>query len=356
MKTRERIYVCHTFYHVYITVLKECNQKPEHRGKATLVLSTMSNDFGDLKERAQKSGLFEEVIEFHEKEESFFPQLAKHRVDRGNILLNMYHRILYTKKLGKLQEPYIPVDFKQYGDIYVYCDSDPIGYYLSYKKIYYHALEDGLNCIMYYDTARYDNRGHFSLKAKFSAWNLIFIQNGYGKYCLDMEVNNISCLKYSCPKYIEVPREELVKGIKEEDKLTIISIFMKDTKTLLEQIDSEEKKDKVLILSEPLCDLETRKQIFKDIVKEYGHNAVVYIKPHPRDHLDYKKLFPDEIVIEGKFPMEVMNFIPGIRWNKVISVITVTDAITCTEEVVFLGRDFLDKYEEPSIHRQNEYI
>lgn len=356
MKTRERIYVCHTFYHVYITVLKECNQKPEHRGKATLVLSTMSNDFGDLKERAQKSGLFEEVIEFHEKEESFFPQLAKHRVDRGNILLNMYHRILFTKKLGKLQEPYIPVDFKQYGDIYVYCDSDPIGYYLSYKKIYYHALEDGLNCIMHYDTARYDNRGHFDLKAKFSEWNLIFIQNGYGKYCLDMEVNNISCLKYPCPKYIEVPREELVEGIKEEDKLIIISVFMKDTKTLLEQIDSEEKKDKVLILSEPLCDLETRKKIFKDIVKEYGHNAVVYIKPHPRDHLDYKKLFPDEVVIEGKFPMEVMNFIPGIRWNKVISVITVTDAITCAEEVVFLGRDFLDKYEEPSIHRQNEYI
>ena len=139
-------------------------------------------------------------------------------------------------------------------------------------------------------------------------------------------------------------------------KLYFISIFMKDTKSLLEQINSGNEKEKVLILSEPLCDLTTREQIFKDIVKECGENAAVYIKPHPRDHLDYKKLFPDQVVIEGKFPMEVMNFIPGIRWNKVISVITVTDAITCAKEVVFLGRDFLDKYEEPSVHRQNEYI
>ena len=62
------------------------------------------------------------------------------------------------------------------------------------------------------------------------------------------------------------------------------------------------------------------------------------------------------MVIQGKFPMEVMNFIPGIRWDKVVSVLTVTDAITCAKEVLFLGRDFLDNYEAPEIHRQNEYI
>ena len=138
MKRKERVYVCHTFYHVYITVLKECNLAPQKRGGATLILSTMSNDFGNWKERAMSSGLFEEVWEYHEKEESFFPQLSKHRIDRGNLILNMFHRICYTKKLGKLQEEFVPVNFKEYKDIYVYCDSDPIGYYLSYKKIHYH--------------------------------------------------------------------------------------------------------------------------------------------------------------------------------------------------------------------------
>jgi len=354
---KERIYVCHTFYHVYITILKECNLAPDKRGGATLVLSKMSNDFGNLKERAEKSGLFEEVLEFDEKEEFFFPELKKYHVDKGNIVLNMLARMKYTKMLGKLQEPYVPVNFKEYGDIYVFCDSDPIGYYLSYKKIYYHALEDGLDCIKSYDTARYDNRGHFGLKAKLASWNWIFIQNGYGKYCLDMEVNNIACLPYPCEKYIEKSREELVQGIREEDKLLLVSVFMENVDGLMEQITAGDvAKEKVLLLSEPLCDLETRERIFKDIIEEYAKGGEVFIKPHPRDHLDYKEKFKEQIVIEGKFPMEVMNFIPGIRWRKVISVFTMLDAINNTDEKLFLGEDFMDKYEAPELHRQNEMI
>lgn len=357
MSRKERIYVCHTFYHVYVTILKECNLPKECRGGATLVLSKMSNDFGNLKERALASGLFEDVVEFDEKEEGFFPELKKYHVDRGNLVLNMINRIILTKKLGKLQEPYVPVNFEEYKDIYVFCDSDPIGYYLSYKKIYYHALEDGLNCILHYDAARYDNRGHFELKAKFAEWNLIFIQNGYAKYCIDMEVNDIECLKYKCPKYIEQSRKELVDNIKEEDKLMIISIFMENPKQLLGQLEKANPDlDKVLVLTEPLCDLGTRERIFRDIVNRYGENADVFLKPHPRDVLNYEEKFQDQFVIQGKFPMEVMNFIPGIRWNKVISVLTVTDAITCADEVLFLGRDFLDHYEDPAVHRQNEYI
>ena len=354
---KERIYVCHTFYHVYIAVLKECNLPLEKRGAATLVLSTMSNDFGNLKERAKKSGLFEDVVEYEEKEDTCFPELMKYHVDRGNIVINMLARMKYTKMLGKLQEPYIPVDFKEYGDVYVFCDSDPIGYYLSYKKIYYHALEDGLDCIKYYDTARYDNRGHFELKAKLASWNWIFIQNGYGKYCLDMEVNNIACLPYPCEKYVEQPREELVKGIREEDKPMLVSIFMEKLDTLMEQIEqSDASKEKVLLLSEPLCDLETRERLFRDIIQEYASGAQVYIKPHPRDVLDYKDKFKEQIVIEGKFPMEIMNFIPNIRWNKVITVFTVPDSIKNADEILFLGEDFMDKYEAPELHRQNESI
>ena len=354
---KERIYVCHTFYHVYITILKECNLPFERRGGATLILSKMSNDFGNLKERARECGLFEEVLEFDEKEESFFPELKKYHKDRGNIVFNMLARIKYTKLLGKLQEPFVPVDFKEYGDIYVFCDSDPIGYYLSYKKIYYHALEDGLDCIKSYDTARYDNRGHFELKAKLASWNWIFIQNGYGKYCLDMEVNQISCLPYPCKKYIEKSRKELVRGIREEDKILLVSVFMENVDLLMEQIAAgDPSKEKVLLLSEPLCDLETRERLFRDIIRDYGNGREVFIKPHPRDLLNYKEKFQNQIVIEGKFPMEIMNFIPGIYWEKVISVFTMLDAIENTKEKIYLGEDFMDKYEDPMLHRQNEMI
>lgn len=75
---KERIYVCHTYYHVYVTCLKELALPKERQGRATLVLSTMSNDFGNLKERADRCPLFEEVVMFDEKEDTFFPELAKY--------------------------------------------------------------------------------------------------------------------------------------------------------------------------------------------------------------------------------------------------------------------------------------
>ena len=180
---KERIYVCHTFYHVYVTCLKELSLRARTReaSGATLVLSKMSNDFGDLKSRAKECGLFDEVIEFDEKNYTFFPELVELKKDRGGIVSNMLQRIKFCKRSGALLEPYVPVDFAQYKDIYVFCDSDPIGYYLSWKKLRYHAVEDGLDCLRYRDTAREDNRGHFALKAWFSRLGLIFIQNGYGK-------------------------------------------------------------------------------------------------------------------------------------------------------------------------------
>ncbi len=378
---KKRIYICHTFYHVYIACLKELNKDKAQWGEASLMLSKMSNDFGNLKSRAEKTGLFAEVIEFDEKEESFFPELAPLKRDTGNLIKNMLQRIRFTKKFGKLLAPYVPVDLRQYRDIYVFCDSDPIGYYLSTHRIYYHALEDGLDCIRYYDTARYDNRGHFGLKAWMAAHNLIFIQNGYSKYCLDMEVNDISVLQYPCPKYIEKPRKELTEHLNAQAKDILVSVFIENKDELVAALresvatdptatdafadaDGDIQTDKaaarILILTEPLCDLETRERIFRDIIAEYaaidGKQTVVMLKPHPRDVLDYGKLFPEHIVLDGKFPMEILNYVEGLVFDKVISVFTVPHAILFAKEKVFLGEDFMDKYEAPEIHRQNEQI
>lgn len=356
---KERIYVCHTYYHVYVTCLKELALPKERQGKAALVLSAMSNNFGNLKERAEKCGLFEEVVMFDEKEDVFFPELKKYHTDRGNLVINMLARIRYTKLFGRLEKAYVPVDFKQYRDIYVFCDSDPIGYYLSYEKIYYHALEDGLNCIQYYDTARYDNRGHFGLKAWMAAHNLIFIQNGYGKYCLDMEINDKSVVPYPCKKYIEEPRAKLVERLTRKDQDLLIRLFIENMDGLLEQLKNG-AEDKVLVLTEPLCALDVRKKLFSDVIEEYGvidgKKGQVMIKPHPRDVLDYRKEFPQYIVLNAMFPMEILNFIPGLRFRRVVSVATVPNGIQFAGEVVFLGEDFLDKYEEPMLHRQNEQI
>ena len=353
-----RIYVCHTFYHVYVTFLKELSLPPEEQGQAFLVLSKMSNNFEDLKSRVENVGLFHSVIEFDEKRDDFFPQLAKWRRGTGSFVGNLLYRIRFTREYARLEEPYIPVDFRKYKDIYVYCDSDPIGYYLNQNKIYYHAVEDGLNCIKNLDAARYDNRGFFELKRFLSQYlNLIFIQNGYGKYCLDMEVNDISAIRYPCPKYIEKPRQDLVDRLTEEDKEKILDAFIKDKVKLDKQIEEAgELGDKILILTEPLCTLDVREQIFRDIIGMFEKEGTVFLKPHPRDELDYQHLFSEYPQFDRTLPMEILNFLPGLRFKKVVGVLTELKGIQFADENVYLGEDFLDAYEDPAIHRENEQI
>lgn len=356
--SKDRIYVCHTYYHVYVTFLKELKLSPERRGGATLVLSRMSCDFENLKARVESTGLFAEVLEFDEKHESFFPELAKWRQGTGNFLGNLWRRIRFTRRYAKLQEPYIPVDFGEYRDVYVYCDSDPIGYYLNQKHIYYHALEDGLNCLKNFDAARYDNRGHFGLKAFLSRrLNLIFVQNGYGKYCLDMEVNDISAIQYPCPRYIEEPRQALADRLTEEDRRTILQAFIRDRETLERRIaESSAAGDQILILTDPLCTLDVRERIFRDIIHRYEKEGTIFIKPHPRDELDYRKIFGEYPQFDATVPMEVLNFFPGLRFRKAVAVLTEVKAIRFADEIVRLGEDFMDLYEDPLIHRQNEQV
>ena len=353
-KPNKRIYVCHTYYHVLVSVLKEMTGGRDKGGEAVILLSRMSNDFESLSERLKDSGLFTNVMDFDEKRETFFPELAKYKEDKGGIVANMYNRILFTKKLAKLEAKYVPVDFREYDDIYVFCDSDPIGIYLNQNRIRYHAVEDGLNTLKPFIQAKYNNRGHFAIKKFFSMkLNLIFICDGYSKYCIDMEVNDVSCLDDDFYKYKEVPRKALFDALLPEDRERIIRIFVRDMDALNEFI-SENEHDGVLILTEPLCTLDVRERLFRDLVNEYSKEGLVFIKPHPRDVLDYNLLFGDYWIFDRTIPMEILGLFKSIHFKKVVSVYTHLDLIDFAEDKIMLGHDFMDKYEAPSIHRKAE--
>ncbi len=142
---KDRVYICHTYYHAYIAVVKELVARHGKKGSADIILSTMSNNFEQLPDRLRRAGVFDNVFMYDEKEDVTSDEVMSYHQDKGNIVANLIQRITYTKLYGKLQEDYIPTDLSAYRDLYVFCDSDPIGYYLNYKKIYYHAVEDGLN-------------------------------------------------------------------------------------------------------------------------------------------------------------------------------------------------------------------
>ena len=353
----KRIYVCHTFYHVYISFLKELALPLEERGNADIVLSRLSTDFKNAGERIVSTGIFQNAYDYDEKRETFFPELNYWRKNRGNIVANSLARIIFTKKYSKLQEPFIPVDFKKYKDIYVYCDNDPIGWYLSGHRIYYHAVEDGLNYLKPFVPAVYDNRGAFKFKVFLSdKLNLLFIRDGFNKYCLDMEVNDISVIEYPCKKYKEVPRQALFDRLTKEDKEILLKAFVDNLDALKATIASMDKdKESILVLTEPLTtDLNQRAKIFRDIIDEYSKYGTCFLKPHPRDELDYPTVFSDVPQFASIVPMEMLNFFDNLHFNKVVGVFTQLDSISFADEKITLGKDFMDKYEDPEKHRWYE--
>ena len=187
--------------------------------------------------------------------------------------------------------------------------------------------------------------------------NLIFVQNGYGKYCIDMEVNDISAIRYPCPRYIEEPRQMLVDRLSNEEKEIILKAFVRNMEELEKQMEKcKQSGDGILILTDPLCTLDVREQIFRDIIGMFEPEGTIFIKPHPRDELNYRELFAEYPQFDATVPMEMLNFFPGIHFKKVVAVLTEVKAIRFADEVVRLGPDFMDAYEDPLIHRQNEQI
>lgn len=350
-KNGKSVYVCHTYYHVYVSILKEFYKPREEQKKATLILSTMSSDFENLKDRVEREGIFENVYYYDEKNYRDIPEVEKYHHPSKSFLVGLVNRIIFTKKYGKYQERYVPLNFENYEHIYVYCDSDPIGYYLNWKHIYYHSVEDGLDAICGTDSARGDNENHFKLKVFLSKkLNWIFIHNGYGKYCLDMEVNDISKLDYPCPYYVEVSRKKLEERLSAEEKGILLRTFVKDIEKIRE-VEGNCNGKTVVILTEPLCTLDVRKQIFSDIYEEYKKDYQVIFKVHPRDYMNYEKEFPDVLCIDRTVPMEILNFFSDFKIDLVVGVFTELNGITFAKEKVRLGRSFMDKYEDPEIHK-----
>lgn len=361
-KTKSRIYVCHTFYHVYVSILKEMKVQretaPSEYQKADVALSAISTDFENLGERLARTGIFNTIYALDEKREDFFPELAKYRANYSNVVKHMVNRMIFTKKLARCEIPYMEIiDFKAYEDIYVFCDSDPIGYYLNDQHIYYHAVEDGLDCLKNLDDAYVANSSHFKLKTWFSRRNLIFIMNGWGKYCLDMEINDRSVVPTDCPRFVEVPRKPLEAALTAEQKKLMIRAFIEDADALMEQLrPSYEGEEFACFLTEPHpVDEEARKKVCLDVIEQYCKGYRVLIKPHPRDMINYAELCPEAVVLRGRFPVEVLNFFDGLKIKRAVSIVTTAmDSMDFVEERLNLGASFWDAYEDPEKHSYNK--
>lgn len=340
-----RLYICHTFYHVYVSVLKEMDFQKQGEKPGDILLSTISTEFGSLHERLIKSGLFRSVAFLPECHPRFFSEPFDGELGKGNPVQKLLQRRKFYRYLVKQEEPYLQWDYKSYDDIYVFCDSDPVGYYLNAKHIPYTSVEDGKNSGRYNSVVT-ANESMFTLKRWLAKLNYLYMQDGYSCYSRGYEVNCAQGVIATGRKIIEKPIDGLIARLDGEDKERLYRIFCN-----WEQKPNEGDREYVMILTQPLCTEENRVAMYRDLVARYEGNYGVIIKPHPIDKVDYEREFPDCLVMSGSFPVEILNLHCSYRVRKVVTVYSTSmDSLQFAPEKESLGLDFLDQYEDPALH------
>lgn len=104
-----------------------------------------------------------------------------------------------------------------------------------------------------------------------------------------------------------------------ENKKKFIFDFYNFNIDILKQYNSFSILCPQALSEDNLISEEEKIEIYRRALDTIPQNEKIVIKPHPREKTDYKKIFPNAIVISKDFPMELAD-IAGIKFSKIYTV------------------------------------
>lgn len=324
------LYICHTYYHVLISIIKRFKSGT----KSDIILATnVTDNFlvedSMLISKLKQSKIFNDVIIFdYSKKEKRYEKrfLYISRIFLGN-------RIIRKKEY----------DLEKYENIYIFNDRTLIGYILNKSKLFYNLLEDGTDCFK-------SKHKEILIKKQIGIKDYIKKQlNIYGveesPMISSIEVNDKEDIFINHYNIIEEPKSEMFFSLNTQEKEKILKIFIRDFDKIIVPVGS------TLILTQPLYEdglLKTEEEkvnLYKNIIRKYTSGEKIVIKTHPRETTDYFKYFNKEkniIIIEERFPIEILNFL-DIKFKKVISVFsTGINLIENADERIEIGYEKME--------------
>lgn len=294
-----KLYICHTLYHVYVSILKIM----AGGGPSDILLVSTIPEVELLAGRIRNENLFGRV-EILNKADIFLDVQSYH----ANHIYARLSRSEIRKRLGYVGD---------YRDVFLFNDYTEIGAYLNMEGIPYHLIEDGLDC---YKVTN-QRAPHGKAQAAKKILNCLFdvpMGLSQGRALIDIEVNDASRLstKFDCP-VIEKSRCKLMSIPNDVQAASLFRVF--DALSLCEI-----EEGSVLILTDPLseigassCDAETV-SFFAALAAEFS-DCLCYVKPHPRDYGDYSTVFPPERVINKNVPIELLNYLGEDRFEAAVT-------------------------------------
>lgn len=214
----------------------------------------------------------------------------------------------------------------------------------------YTLLEDGPRSF----TANKDNvlfRQNIPSDSRTRLWLKLYIGQVYGHtfgthhQCVNRIItssDDISSPLIAGKKYELVDRQLLWKNSSKQKQDFIKDLFDVTTETL-----EITKNANTIFFSQPLmtdCGL-TEEEHLNLIFPYYElwKNDGFVIKPHPRDKFDYKKNFPDAIIMNCKAPMQLLNTM-GLTFKRAITVSsTAVSDLPPETELIWIGNTVNEK-------------
>lgn len=302
-----KLYVVSTYYHALIACIKQLNCSQIAN---IFVLSDIPNG-QSLTNRIKKSGLFCNAV--------FVGEIAEYKAkNRLDYILNFHRRNL------EQIEKQLDFSFVDYDEIDLFHDDTWVARYLKDKQIRYRLVEDAL------DVYKKISKTAFTYMTDKSPLKLTIkrlLHIGY-LYCgadpstVCVEVNDIDGIeiaRLAGDKLVEVPRGPMFAALTPGDVIILKGIFGKDIPEL-------EPERSILLLTQPLfldglaSSQQEQENIYLDLVsKNLLDCETLVVKPHPRDFMNYAKIFPTAIILDKDMPVELLGLMGISVFKKVLS-------------------------------------
>lgn len=301
------MYIVSTYYHTLISCVKQLTFPIN----ADILVTSYISGARQLCKKLKESALFRKVI--------FINNISEYEAK------NFFDYIFFYHQKNAMQiESQIENIFYDYDDIYVFHDDIWVTRYLKDRKIRYHLIEDALNC---YKNISQSKFSYMLMKTLWihlkKVFNIGYVFLGLSNCIIDIEVNDkkdIEIIKTAKCKIIECPRKELFKKLDDGMKQKLKDIFLKNIPPL-------RSKQIAMLLTEPLFSdgyidsVEQQVELYRVIAEKYiSTDELLVIKPHPRDSVDYKKIFKNAIILDKNMPVEILDLCLNLKVKKIISV------------------------------------
>ena len=322
------LYVCSTYYHVLITLLKTHSSMNRNVNISILLLDTI-NDTKRLSALMTGTTIFKSI------EVLDAPDYVYHK----NIINKLFWKSIGTKKL----DSDLSNNFSTYNNIYLYMDDTWLADYFKCKDIKYHLIEDSIDGYKHILNNRY---ARLADPSKNGWLNMLykFFPNAEGNYkflldcdqVIDIEVNEIEGTIFKeTDRLVEVPRKPLFDQLDDKDFLnTVLEVFLDDRNII-------NGENIAIVFTSPFFDdklvdsEDSQLALYKKLISRYSDNNILF-KAHPRDVVDYTKL-NNVKVIPKNFPSELIAYLDQSKISKFISI--------ASHSVDIYPKDKIDFYE-----------